>query len=126
MALRGIRGATTVNQDEPQQILAATRLLLAAMLDANPGLQPADLASAWFTLTPDLQSVYPAQAARQLGWVDVPLMDACEVAVPGGLPRCIRVLLHWNTEVAQSAVRHVYLNQAVALRPDLGLKEGVK
>ena len=126
MALRGIRGATTVSQDDPQEILSATRELLAAILDANPGLQPGDLASAWFTLTPDLQSVYPAQAARQLGWVDVPLMCACEVPVTGGLERCIRVLLHWNTDAPQGGVHHVYLNQAARLRPDLVLKEGIK
>ena len=119
MALRGVRGATTVNQDEPQEILAATRDLLRAILDANPTLQPGDLASALFTLTADLSSVYPAQAARQLGWGEVPLMCACEVSVPGSLPRCVRVMLHWNTDLAQSAVHHVYLGAAARLRPDL-------
>jgi len=122
MALRGIRGATTVDRDDPQHILAATHELLSALLDANPGLRPADLASAWFTLTPDLVSVHPAQAARQMGWVEVPLMCASEVAVPGALPHCIRVLLHWNTDVDQSTVHHVYLNGATILRPDLATR----
>jgi chorismate mutase len=126
MATRGIRGATTVEWDDPHQILAATRQLLEAMLNANPACALADIASAWFTLTPDLASVYPAQAARAMGWDQVPLMCSSEIAVPGGLPRCIRVLLHWNTDTAQSAVRHVYLNRAASLRPDLVYKEGVK
>ncbi|HEX7395226.1 MAG TPA: chorismate mutase [Anaerolineaceae bacterium] len=119
MALRGVRGATTVNQDESQEILAATRDLLAAILDANPTLQLGDLASVFFTLTADLSSVYPAQAARQIGWAEVPLMCACEVSVPGSLPRCIRVMLHWNTDLAQSSMHHVYLGAAIRLRPDL-------
>ena len=126
MALRGIRGATTVERDDPEQILGATRGLLQAILAANPGLDPADIASAWFTLTPDLVSVHPARAARDLGWGLVPLMCATEIAVPGALPRCIRVLIHWNTGLNQNMVRHVYLNEAESLRPDLSIKEGVK
>ena len=119
MAVRGVRGATTVEKDDPEQILAAVRELLEAVLAANPTMRPADLASALFTLTDDLNSVYPAQAARQLGWHEVPLMCAREIPVPGSLPRCIRVLLHWNTRLPQSAVHHVYLRDAVRLRPDL-------
>ncbi len=119
MALRGIRGAITVSGDQPEAILAATGELLAAILRANPSLRPGDLASALFTLTDDLTSAYPAQAARQMGWEEVPLMCAREIPVPGSLPRCIRVLLHWNTDLPQSEVRHVYLNEAVRLRPDL-------
>ena len=117
--MRGVRGATTVLSDGTEEILQATRQLLGAILEANPNLQPADLASALFTLTGDLRAVYPARAARQLGWTEVPLMCASEIAVPGSLPRCIRVLLHWNTDLPQSQVRHIYLNEAVSLRPDL-------
>jgi chorismate mutase len=97
MPLRGIRGATTVLSDQEAEILAATQELLAAIRQSNPALQPEDLASILFTVTPDLTATFPAKAARQLGWTDVPLMDALEIPVPGGLPRCIRVLLHWNT-----------------------------
>jgi len=119
MPLRGIRGATVASQDQPEIILAATRELLEAMCAANPLLQPEDLASAIFTATSDLTSVYPARAARQLGWVQVPLLSAREIDVPGGLPRCIRVLLHWNTDLPQPAIRHIYLGAAASLRPDL-------
>ncbi len=119
MPVRGIRGATVVRKDEPEAILAATRELLEAILRANPGLEPADLASAWFTVTADLCSVHPAKAARQMGWEAVPLMCAQEIPVPGSLPRCIRVLLHWNTERSQAQIQHVYLGEAMSLRPDL-------
>lgn len=120
MPIRGIRGATVASQDQPEIVLAATRELLQAICAANPLLQADDLASAFFTVTGDLTSIYPAQAARQLGWVQVPLLSAREIDVPGGMPRCIRVLLHWNTDLHQSAVQHVYLGDAVSLRPDLG------
>jgi chorismate mutase len=120
MSVRGIRGATTVEQNDAAAILEATRELLQAMLEANASLKTEDLASAIFTLTPDLDAVFPARAARQMGWTDVPLMCAQEIPVPGGLPHCIRVLLHWNTDVPQADIQHVYLRQAVGLRPDLG------
>ena len=119
MTIRGIRGATVVQHDETEEVLSATRELLTALLKANPTLDPADLASALFTVTGDLCSAYPARAARQLGWDEVPLMCALEIPVPGSLPRCIRVLLHWNTDLPQSSVRHVYLGAAASLRPDL-------
>ncbi len=119
MTVRGIRGATTTDTNEPAAILAATRQMLEAILTANPGLHPADLASAWFTVTVDLTSAYPAAAARQIGWTLVPLMCSQEIPVPGSLPRCIRVLLHWNTDRSQEEIQHVYLGQAAALRPDL-------
>jgi chorismate mutase len=119
MTMRGVRGAIIVEQDQPEAVLAATRQLLEALLAANPGLQPEDIASAFFTVTGDIHSTYPAKAARLLGWVHVPLMCACEIDVPGSLPRCIRVLLHWNTDRPQTAVQHVYLGQAAVLRPDL-------
>ena len=119
MSIRGIRGATVVAADQAEEILAATRELLCAMLAGNPGLKPDDIASIFFTLTHDLNAVHPALAARQLGWGTVPLMCAQEIPVPGGMPRCIRVLIHWNTDVPQQEIHHAYLREAVNLRPDL-------
>lgn len=119
MVVRGIRGAITVESDQPEVVLAATRRLLEEIGKANPAFQPADAASVLFTVTPDLTSAFPAAAARQLGWTDVPLMCAQEIPVPGAPPRCIRVLIHWNCDLPQSAVRHVYLGEAARLRPDL-------
>jgi chorismate mutase len=119
MSIRGIRGATTVAADEPDLILQATRELLEEILAANEGMQPEDVASALFTVTDDLSSTFPAQAARQMGWGLVPMMCAREIPVPGSLARVIRVLVHWNTELPQNAITHVYLHEAVKLRPDL-------
>jgi len=119
MPVRAIRGATTVDADQPDLILAATRELLEAIAKANTGMLPEDIGSAFFTVTEDLCSTFPAQAARQMGWSLVPMMCAREIPVPGSLPRVIRVLVHWNTDVAQNAVRHIYLRDAVRLRPDL-------
>jgi chorismate mutase len=119
MSIRGIRGATVARENEPEAILSATRELLSAIIEANPGLLPADVASAFFTVTDDLTAVHPALGARQLGWTEVPLMCAREIPVPGSLARCIRVLVHWNTDVPQSEIRHVYLGEAAILRPDL-------
>ncbi len=118
MAVRGIRGATTCEADAGS-MLAATRELLQKILSVNPTLQSQDIASAIFTTTRDLQTVYPAKAARELGWTEVPLMCALELDVPAALPHCIRVLIHWNTDLPQSAVHHVYLHEAIKLRPDL-------
>ncbi|MGI6380272.1 MAG: chorismate mutase [Anaerolineae bacterium] len=118
METRGIRGATTVSRNDREEILAATRELLLSLQTAN-GFAKERLAAAWFTVTPDLDAAFPAAAARDLGWDQVPLLDAQEIPVPGALPRCIRVLLLWNTDVPQSSVQHIYLRQAVALRPDL-------
>ena len=119
MTIRGVRGATVAEQDDEPSILQATGELLQALLQANPALRSEDLASAFFTVTGDLTAAYPAKAARQMGWEQVPLMCALEIPVPGGLKRCIRVLLHWNTVLAQSQVQHVYLGAAASLRPDL-------
>lgn len=119
MPIRGIRGATTVEQDSPEEILAATRQLLAEILRANPALATEAIASVIFSLTPDLVSVFPAEAARQIGWTEVPLFCVQEIPVPGALPRCIRVLIHCNTDLLQSQVQHVYLREAHKLRPDL-------
>lgn len=118
MACRGIRGATTVDTDSPEAILEATSQLLAGIVQAND-MQVADIASAFFTVTPDLRSAFPARAARQLGWHHVALLDAQEIPVPGSLPRCVRVLIHWNTPRSQSEIQHVYLGEASSLRPDL-------
>ena len=119
MTIRGIRGATTVSADEPDLILQATRELLEEILTENEDMQPEDLASAIFTVTDDLVSTFPAQAARQMGWDMVPMLCAREIPVPNSLPRVIRVLVHWNTELPQSEIKHVYLREAVKLRPDL-------
>lgn len=115
---RGIRGATTAAANTPEAILEATRELLAALTTGN-ALVPDDIASAFFTVTDDLDAVHPARAARQLGWEGVALLCAREIPVPGDVPRCIRVLLHINTEQPASALRHVYLGAAATLRPDL-------
>lgn len=123
MPVRGVRGAITAQIDQPEAIYLATVELLKALLAANPTLQIEDLASVLFTTTEDLRSAYPARAARQMGWEQVPLMCAREIPMPEGLPRCIRVLLHWNTDLSQSSIHHVYLGDASALRPDLNSAE---
>lgn len=119
MSIRGIRGATTVSADESDLILAATRELLEEILEENKGMKPEDVGSAIFTVTDDLASTFPAQAARQMGWGLVPMICAREIPVPNSLPRVIRVLVHWNTETPQDQITHVYLRDAVKLRPDL-------
>ena len=119
MAIRGIRGATTVAADKPELILQATREMLEAILKENEGMKPDDVGSALFTVTDDLASTFPAQAARQMGWSLVPMMCAREIPVPGSLRKVIRVLVHWNTDVPQNEITHVYLREAVKLRPDL-------
>ena len=118
MPCRGVRGATTVASNDREEILTATRQLLALMIRLN-GIESRDVASAVFSTTRDLDAEFPALAARQLGWLDVPLMCGHEISVPGSLPLCIRVLLHWNTEKEQSEIEHVYVRDANRLRPDL-------
>jgi chorismate mutase len=117
-ACRGVRGATTVDRNDREEILTATRQLVALMVRRND-IDHRDVASAIFTTTPDLDAEFPALAARQLGWLDVPLLCGHEIAVPGGLQKCIRVLVHWNTDRPQSEIHHVYVRDAVRLRPDL-------
>ncbi len=119
MSVRGVRGATVAQENTSQAILEATQELLLAMLEANPGLACEDLASAFFTVTDDLDANYPALAARGIGWQYVPMLCAREIPVPTGIPRVIRVLLHWNTTQPQSEIRHTYLHEAARLRPDL-------
>ncbi len=116
---RGVRGATSVQADDRDQILNATRQLLGLMIRRN-GIEKEDVGSAIFTVTKDLGAEFPAMAARQLGWLEVPLLCGYEVTVPGSLPMCIRVLVHWNTDKSQSEIQHVYLHEAKKLRPDLG------
>ncbi len=118
MPTRGIRGATTVTLNRADEILDATRELLEAMVSAN-ALAVDDLACAYFTVTPDLDAGFPAAAARQLGWTQVPMLDSVEIPVPGGLKRCIRVMLQWNTDKTASEVRHIYHREAESLRPEL-------
>ena len=118
MRVRGIRGAITVARDEPGLILDATERLLREIVGRNP-FAPDDVASALFTVTPDLVSEFPAAAARRMGWTLVPLLNFTEIGVPGRLERCIRVLVHINTDLAQDEIEHVYLEGATVLRPDL-------
>ncbi|MBC5810079.1 MAG: chorismate mutase [Candidatus Eremiobacteraeota bacterium] len=118
MVLRGIRGATTATEDTQAAILDATGELVREIVAAN-ALRAEDVASALFTVTPDLHAEFPAAAARHMGWTMVPLLNFTEIGVPGRLERCIRVLVHVNTERAQSEMVHVYLRDAVSLRPDL-------
>ncbi|MDR7518341.1 MAG: chorismate mutase [Armatimonadota bacterium] len=118
MHVRGIRGATTAVANSADAIQDATRELLLAVVRANQ-VESDEIAAVFFTATPDLNATYPAEAARQLGWQTVPLLSFADLAVPGSLPRCIRVLLLWNTPRAQEEVVHVYLRGAEVLRPDL-------
>lgn len=114
---RGVRGATTAAANTSEAILSATRELLSLIVAAN-AIDSADVASAIFTVTSDLDAEFPALAARQLGWIDVPLLCGYEIAVPNALPRCIRVLIHWNTTKSQREIQHVYIRGAERLRPD--------
>ena len=115
---RGVRGATTVKTNSREEILQATRQMLALMIRRN-GIEPTDIASALFTVTSDLDAEFPALAARQLGWLEVPMLCGYEIKVPGSLPLCIRVLVHWITDKSQSEIQHIYIHEAVRLRPDL-------
>ena len=118
MPCRGVRGATTIQRNEREEILSATRQLLALLIRRNE-IEAADVASAIFTTTPDIDAEFPALAARQLGWLDVPLLCSHEMTVPGSLPLCIRVLIQWNTDKTQDQIQHVYVREAERLRPDL-------
>ena len=122
MPMRGIRGATTVKVDDLDSVLQATRELLEMILQENDGICLDDIASVLFTTTEDIASAYPALAARQIGWELVPMMCAREIPVPGSLPMCIRVLIHWNTDKEQPEIKHIYLRDAVKLRPDLAAR----
>lgn len=117
--LRGIRGATTVERDEVGLIHEATRELLSAILEANEIDDFEAIAAIFFTTTPDLCSTFPAEAARALGMTTVPLMCTQEIPVPNRLPRAIRIMLQLNTMKSQKEIKHIYLREAVSLRPDI-------
>ena len=117
-AVRALRGATTVDADTPEQINARVGTLVKEMLDRNR-VDKDDLISIIFTATDDVRSMFPAAAARAVGLGDVPLLCARELAVEGGTPRCIRVLMHLTTERSRADLRHVYLAGAEGLRDDL-------
>lgn len=116
--VRGIRGAITVERNDQQEILQATRELLEKLVEENK-LEVEDICSVFFTVTQDLDAEFPAKAARSIGWDYVPLVCALELDVEGALPKCIRVLAHVNTCKSQRDIKHVYLRQAAKLRPDL-------
>lgn len=118
---RGVRGATTVERDTAEDILEATRELLEEMIRVNE-IDPQYVASVIFSTTPDLTAEFPAVAARRLGWTDVPLLCTHEMGRPGALPRCIRILVHLNTSRGQTEIEHIYLRQAINLRPDLATR----
>jgi chorismate mutase len=113
--LRGVRGATIAREDSREEIHSAIRELVTAMVQANE-IEPDDLASAFFTVTPDLHAAFPAEAARQMGWEYVPMLGAVEMAKYGAPERCIRVLLHWNTAKGPREIRHIYLRGTETLR----------
>jgi chorismate mutase len=118
IVLRGIRGATTVTEATAEAILEATEELVREIVASNDVVAE-DVASALFTVTPDLRAEFPAAAARRMGWTMVPLLNFTEIGVPGRLEKCIRVLVHVNTTRTQREMVHVYLREAVSLRPDL-------
>lgn len=119
MRFRGIRGAITADANTEAAILEATAIMLKAMASQNQ-VDADDIAGVVFTVTPDLNAVFPAEAARRnLGWHQVPLMCTQEIPVPGALPRCVRALMFVNTTKTADEVRHVYLRGAERLRPDL-------
>ncbi len=120
MYCRGIRGATTVEHNNQEEILSATRELLELLIKQND-LHTEDIASALFTVTDDLDAAFPALAARDLGWTETALMCCREIPVPNSLGKCIRVLLHVNTERSASEIQHVYIREAVTLRPTFGV-----
>jgi chorismate mutase len=118
MAVRAIRGATQVDADDREQVLEATRELVGAVMERYE-LVHDDVISILFTATPVLVSEFPALAARELGFGDVPLMCASEIAVPHALPRVLRLLAHVDTDKPRSEIQHVYLRGATALRRDI-------
>lgn len=122
MAVRGIRGATTVENDTPEEVIGATRELMIQLIEAND-IHPEDIAGAWFTTTRDVSSEFPAIAARQLGWTEVPLLCGHEMDVdrdnPRSISKCVRVLVMINTEKPASAMRFIYLRGASAIKQDL-------
>ena len=121
MPVRGIRGAVNIASNTKEEILSKSRELLEAIVRANK-VKPQDIATAIFTLSPDLNADFPAYAARQMGWRDVPLMCARELDVPGAMEKVIRVLLLVNSKIPASKIKHQYLGDTPKLRPDLAQK----
>ena len=118
MSFRALRGATTIDEDTPEQISERVVELLGAMMKQN-AVEHDDLISVLFTATDDIHSMFPALAARQIGWGDVPLLCARELDVTGGNPSTIRVLIHCYSTRPRASLRHVYLHGARGLRDDL-------
>lgn len=116
--VRGVRGAITIAEDTKEEVRQATQELLNTLLREND-IALEDIISAFFTATPDIVSEFPARAARMMGWHQVPLMCSQEMEVAGALPRCIRVLLHVNSDKPLAEIKHVYLREAAKLRQDL-------
>ncbi|MGN7296156.1 chorismate mutase [Ferdinandcohnia sp. SAFN-114] len=122
--IRGIRGATTIKENNRQEILTATEQLLRDMIIENH-IEAADVAQIVFSVTDDIDAAFPAAAARQIdGWTFVPVMSMREIPVPGSLPLCIRILMTVNTTAKQEEINHVYQNGAIVLRPDLSTVQG--
>ena len=119
MAVRGIRGAISVEADEPEQIRDATKELMEEIIRRNDIADFDEIISAVFTTTGDLVSCFPAEAARHIGMTTVPLLCALEIPVSGAMPLCIRILLHVNTDRKPADIEHVYLRDAQKLRPDM-------
>lgn len=118
MMVRGVRGATTVAENRADAIVDAAAELLAQMIEVN-GIIEDEVASVIFTSTPDLDAGFPAPAGRKVGWSRVALLGMQELAVPGGIERTVRILIHWNTDKGLDDIVHVYLHGAQGLRPDL-------
>ncbi len=118
MMCRGVRGATTVEDNSREAILRGARQLLALMIRRNQ-IEAEDVASAIFSVTQDLNAEFPALAARQLGWLDVPLLCTNEIPVQTSLPLCVRILINWNTTKSQKEIVHIYIREAIQLRPDI-------
>ncbi|MEU6984491.1 chorismate mutase [Streptomyces sp. NPDC046324] len=118
MAVRAVRGAVQLERDDAGHMSERVEELLTTVLERN-GLEPDDLISVWFTATPDLHSDFPAAAARRIGIVDVPLICAQELDIEGAMPRVVRLLAHVESELPKSAIAHVYLGAAAALRKDI-------
>ena len=118
MLVRGIRGAITADGNTKQKIIEKTKELLVTIKKEND-FKIEDIVSTFFSVTPDLNAAFPAQAARELGWDRVPLFDMQEINVPGSLPRCIRILIQINCQKSQTEIKHCYLRGAKILRKDL-------
>ena len=116
--VRAVRGATTVSENSEQEIINQTKFMLQSIIEQNE-IKLDDIISVYFSVTTDLDTVFPAKGARELGWTNIPLLDSVSPNVKGSLDKCIRVMLHFNTDKTNNQIKHIYLNDAVKLRPDL-------